>query len=65
MKIQMNKHLSVLVDGKDILLFAEIAKGSDYLRRFCFDLGIECEVGHGSKEMGTYKDFTVAFMRAI
>lgn len=58
----MNQHLMFLVDGKRLYIFAETAMGSDYLRQFCINMGIEWEVGHGSKEMGTYKDWTVAFV---
>lgn len=55
-------HVSILIDRPLIFLFAETAYGSDYLRSFAHSIGWEYEVGHGSKEHGTYKDFTCVIL---
>jgi hypothetical protein len=54
--------ITVLIDRETVFLFAETAHASDALRSFCFDMNWEYEIGHGSKELGTYKDFTFVIL---
>lgn len=52
------KHISILIDRELVFLFAETGFGSDYLRSFADSVGWKYEIGHGSKDLGTYKDYT-------
>jgi hypothetical protein len=61
--LPMKQHISILVDDHDIVLFAETPEGNDALRLFATAAGWKWDIGHGSTELRTYKDFTCVFLK--
>lgn len=56
--------VTVLIDREEVYLFAETGRASDYLRSFAGSMNLPYYVGHGSKELGTYKDYTLLIIKS-